>query len=481
MESTVNSTAALKAEKTPFPTINFDLDQADHRPGLDSQKGLAAPTESSPSAIEKMPHLSRQVVDLWKTRELNTLIHEMLLDSRDGHRKGFPRDVANELMFLGKLNLILRAQEAASTLGVSLGEACHLIEKGDRAALGNTQPTSDEWGYQTRRRDSDHHPRGDKQSVKVITAVRKRPPQPFIRKEPGLTTVISPVLKDTPPMPSSVCLELSTSKGIRHGIADHQGRASKIMDHGFYRCLAKELGGLNIQQIVLSDLGHEHCPWMPLAVNFAKRHCNFQNVVLRADPLSARESLLNLAMASGLDHLLIDFNLASGQWRTKAESLLASDPDYLGNQLKHLLIKRDVLASRTGHRCAISLVQVNHNSQFHLSKIVSALSEEPGLEPYRHVSEDWRHAETGSCHCLAPFIEAQIRTNGHLVACAQDHSGFSFTADLKSINFADAWHGQVFRNIRQRTMCGERPGRLCEICPHRITSDRSANSASNTA
>lgn len=87
----------------------------------------------------------------------------------------------------------------------------------------------------------------------------------------------------------------------------------------------------------------------------------------------------------------------------------------------------------------------------------------PGIKPQDA-------AARGQCHCLSPFIEAHIRTNGHLVACALDHSGYSFTADLTHTTFTDAWKNQHFRMVRQRVARGDKAGRLCDICPHQALS-----------
>jgi hypothetical protein len=95
----------------------------------------------------------------------------------------------------------------------------------------------------------------------------------------------------------------------------------------------------------------------------------------------------------------------------------------------------------------------------------------PGLVTYTEVVlppgvKEQDAVARGQCHCLSPFIEAHVRTNGHLVACALDHSGYSFTADLTHTTFTDAWKSQPFRMVRQRVARGEKAGRLCEICPH---------------
>jgi hypothetical protein len=146
--------------RTPLPEICFDA--------LDDDAGSAPPVpaggpvkaEALPAAIEAMPHLVEKLVRLWGTRDLNTLLHEILLDSRDGGRKGFPIDAANELMLLAKINLIIRAEAAAPLLGVGFAEACAMIARGDQAALGHPEFVHDSWGVHgagVSRRTAAHH------------------------------------------------------------------------------------------------------------------------------------------------------------------------------------------------------------------------------------------------------------------------------------------------------------------------------------
>lgn len=458
---TVNSAAALAIDNTPLPTINFNTDlAADDTPLPTPRLVTHRPGEEETAALEAMPHLTRQIIQLWRTRELNTLIHKILLDSRDGSRQGFPMEVARELMFLAKMNVIIRAQDAAPLLGISIGDACRLIEKGDHAALGNGIAVNDIWGFSPRPKQSSF---AKGHATTTLTNQRHK-----IQTAARASRPLSSVLLETPPTPSSVCLDLTASRTLRDSKGGALQDVGDVMDQGFFRCITRELGNLKIPQLVISDLGQlRRCAWLPSAISFAKNRCHFPKVVLHADPLTAHEELLVMAMGSGLDQLVLNFNLASGKWRTQAEARLASDPEHFLRQIHRLLNSRDELTRRTGHHCAISVVQINHKSVFHLSQTFVGISGIPGLSPFRHVSESRREESVGTCHCWSPFIEAHIRTNGHLVACAQDHSGYSFAADLKQVTFTDAWNGQIFRNTRQRVLLGEKPGRLCEICPHR--------------
>lgn len=132
--------------RTPLPEICFDALDDDPNSAPPLPEGGPIRLEAAPAAIEAMPHLVEKVTRLWGTRDLNTLLHGILLDSRDGGRKGFPIDAANELMLLAKINLIIRAEAARPLLGVSFAEACAMIARGDQAALGHPEFVHDSWG-----------------------------------------------------------------------------------------------------------------------------------------------------------------------------------------------------------------------------------------------------------------------------------------------------------------------------------------------
>jgi hypothetical protein len=453
----------------PLPTINFDSLAADSAPEksgpISTLTAIDVAGMNNKAAIESMSHLTSQVVSLWMSRDLNTMIYEILLDSRDGNRQGLPFKVAKELMFLAQMNLLMRAKEAAPLLGITVGEASNLIALGDQAALGHTLPKEDVWGINAGNTISTQNPKATKKSEAIKQSQLER-----IKLKQRIDA-LSLILSETPPTPPSVRIDLTAPKSLRCARGSHDEGGQ--IEQGFFRCIAKELGGLKIPQLVLSDLGDsEKCDWLPSAIHFSKIRCHFSQVVLHVDLLTAPESQLIASIAAGLDHLVINLNLASGKWRTKAENITKNDPDYFLREIQTLVRNRDEVEKKTGHHCALSVIQSNRKSSHLLRDSFRQLAKVTGLVPFQEVNLPKDIADSdaearGACHCWAPFIEAHVRTNGHLVACAQDHSGYSFTADLQTTTFTEAWLSHEFRKTRQRVLNGEKPGRLCEVCPHR--------------
>lgn len=451
----------------PLPTIDpsFIDDAPPRRPKVENDVPIDAT-----AALESMPHLLHKIQALWHSRNLNTFIAYLLMDSRDGSRAGFPFGVARELIFLAKTNLILRAQEAAPLLGVGLGDAIELISKGDQMALGHSSSADDVWAHHVADTGARPAAQQARATVNEIFALKHDKPKVApLGLHPSIK--LTPFITEHPPLPQAVRLDITTPSALRSARGGFE--PGGVMDGGLFRCLAKELSNLHISQLVLSSLGDSmQCDWLPGGIRFARTHCLFNKLVLQVDLLSAPENLLRQCIQEGIGHLVIYLNLASGKWRSHAQHLSATDPDYFRREISRLISFRDEFQASTGQRCEISVASTAHRATHAMAAYFQDLDHLPGLVAYNEVLlppgiRPQDAAARGRCHCLSPFIEAHVRSNGHLVACAMDHSGYSFTADLTHTTFTDAWQGQTFRMVRQRVARGEQAGRLCEICPHR--------------
>src|SRR5262245_29219055 len=97
----------LRVASNSFPTPSTEPS------GIRRQPEPADPS----SALEKFDHLKSRICLLWGQKELETYIKQLIMDSRDGKRQGFPWEVAQELMFLLELSVAKRALIASETTG----------------------------------------------------------------------------------------------------------------------------------------------------------------------------------------------------------------------------------------------------------------------------------------------------------------------------------------------------------------------------
>ncbi len=89
------------------------------------------------SALERLPHLAQKVTLMWASRALDGYISTLIMDSRDGERKGLPMDVAAELMFLTETNKLVRAIDLMKKTNTNMGEAYRVVNEADHPSCVN--------------------------------------------------------------------------------------------------------------------------------------------------------------------------------------------------------------------------------------------------------------------------------------------------------------------------------------------------------
>ena len=84
-------------------------------------------------AIEDFPHLVRKINLVWGNEELEILIDGLMMDARNGKRKGFPMEAGTELVFLAECNKVRRAIDFAERAKIDVNTAFKTIEAGEQA------------------------------------------------------------------------------------------------------------------------------------------------------------------------------------------------------------------------------------------------------------------------------------------------------------------------------------------------------------
>lgn len=102
---------------------------------------MVADTQSQPSKtecrgeLEGIAHLTAKVCSIWGTAELDTYLSGLLMDARDGARRGLPVPVAEEVLFLAQTNKLIRAMDLAKKQTMPLREAYRMVDEGDQVRL----------------------------------------------------------------------------------------------------------------------------------------------------------------------------------------------------------------------------------------------------------------------------------------------------------------------------------------------------------
>ena len=85
------------------------------------------------TAVESIPHVCNRVCMNWGTAELDVYINALVMDSRDGARKGLPMAVGDELVWLVKVNQWRRALDIQERLNIGLPDAHAKVQMEDDA------------------------------------------------------------------------------------------------------------------------------------------------------------------------------------------------------------------------------------------------------------------------------------------------------------------------------------------------------------
>lgn len=132
-------------------------------PGADESSGSSQTQEA---ALEGFPKVLNKISGLWGTRELDKLILELIMDSREGTRQGFPVDVGDELLFLEGCNKYVRALDIADHMKISVKKAFQMVDSGDQAHMA-----TDPWNDPSVSKDASFHV---KKSPNASTAATPR-------------------------------------------------------------------------------------------------------------------------------------------------------------------------------------------------------------------------------------------------------------------------------------------------------------------
>ena len=129
------------------------------------------------SALEHMPHLVRQLCELWGREEFENHVNGVIMDSRDGRRLGLPPDAVADLLFLVELTIAKRALIASESTGMPFRQAFRQhLEKAQKFAPSKPGEANDPWSNPFDRHDVDRTSRMDYVSKPAPAAPVKRGP-----------------------------------------------------------------------------------------------------------------------------------------------------------------------------------------------------------------------------------------------------------------------------------------------------------------
>ena len=253
------------------------------------------------------------------------------------------------------------------------------------------------------------------------------------------------------------------------------------MDLAAFTRIAHELRDAGVERLGLFYM-NEPFPdaALPVAIRIAKEICGIPYVFLTSNGIAATPDQVGPCLEAGLDSLKFAINLSREQLARFTTG---------GTGVSELVIEnirasrrlRDGISIRSGHRCRLSASSLAYDESQRdrmlglLTAIAHLVDEHywlplfgrPELAP-RDIAHSDVFSMNQSLHkplpCWTLFTEAHVRCDGMLSACCLSHTPRFEMGSLCQVTFAEAWHSESFKSLRQAHLSGDVRGTSCEGC-----------------
>jgi radical SAM family protein/iron-sulfur cluster protein len=296
-----------------------------------------------------------------------------------------------------------------------------------------------------------------------------------VRKAGELT---GELLRTTPPFPRSAKVELTPRCDMhcRFCASHKRARAARDMSQALFQRTALRLRQLGVEELGLFYIGEPFlCDWLPEAIHYAKKVCNFPYVFLTTNGLTATPDRVRACMLAGLDSLKFAINTATpGQFQAVVGRL----PEHHRKTVSNLIAARsmrDEVEKTTGHRCALYASSLDFDGG-QRGRMANLLAEVMpfvdahywlpliGEHPLDKLQGSSAPAAKKALPCSGLFKQAHITCDGRLSACSLDASSRFHMADIENETLTAAWHAPAFQALREKHLIGDVTGTVCESC-----------------
>jgi radical SAM protein with 4Fe4S-binding SPASM domain len=281
-----------------------------------------------------------------------------------------------------------------------------------------------------------------------------------------------------PPLPKSAKLELTSRCNLGcFFCASHQRpRDLSDMDWTLFTRLARELRTAGVEQLGLFYIGESFlCDWLPEAVRYAKRVCNFPYVFLTTNGVAATRDRVQACMAAGLDSLKFALNWADARQFERVTA--GSGPEFQQalDNVKAARSAREHVQHESGHRCSLYASSLSYDEaqgermREVLQNIKRYVDQHYWLPLFGHCGLPGprlagRPLPVKPLPCWGLFTEAHITWDGRLSACSLDASQRFHMADLRKTSFEQAWSSPAFQQLRTCHLAGSVTDTACQHC-----------------
>ena len=274
----------------------------------------------------------------------------------------------------------------------------------------------------------------------------------------------------TPPIPTELSLEIYT--GCNHACLFCPSRkqtsvAPRMHLDDATRWLA-EAYRLGVRRVGLHAKGE---PFLVRNLECYIRSAadtGYSDIFLTTNGAAATPTRLRSAVEAGLSSLKFSIN-AYGRERYA----LVHGADHYDKVIANLQAAAELRASH-GIRLYVSCVEtgVAEGDAHNLEQAFGHLLDEFVTYPcsnfcgYLDTTALGAAPTVRQAPCNLPFAKLHITPEGLLSGCCGDYQDYLAVADLHHISLAEAWHGEVFQNLRRRHVEKRLEGLICDACLH---------------
>jgi len=301
----------------------------------------------------------------------------------------------------------------------------------------------------------------------------------------GVAKISQEYLTETPPVPKSVKIEITSRCNYRCSYCALKTRKvhSPDMDIGFFRRITTEMAEIGIQEFGVFYIGEPFTnPHLLVeCIDWLKHGLKVPYVFLTTNGALATEKIIGDCMAAGLDSLKFSVNFADEMQFLKMSGVLNYSVFQKANASLRLAHEVRV-AGGYGTRLYASSIMYDREQEARMQPLLAEhilpfvdehywlpLFNETAAFPNR--PKEQRIGNVGNYHapvdplpCWAVFTAAHVLVDGRMTACCHDATGNWAMGDLKDQSFMEAWYSDSYRELRRAHLAKNVSGTRCVNC-----------------
>lgn len=326
-----------------------------------------------------------------------------------------------------------------------------------------------------------------KEQVNILEALKKKGEvvDTITTRLAGVTNIPKEYLTETPPVPKSVKIELSSRCNYRCAYCALSTRESELsadMDFVLFKKITNEIKKLGVQEFGVFYIGESFVnPNLLIkSVKYLKGVLQVPYVFLTSNASLADVKHVKRCMEGGLSSLKWSCNFADFE-QFKALSGTSNEEMW----------KRAIVNIRTAWE---TRKKNNHKTGLYASSIMYNKNQEERMQPFLdahvrpYVDEHYwlplfnevaafpgrtgkvvgnvgnYYAPVEPLPCWTAFTAAHIMVDGRVSACCHDAVGHWVMGDLTKQSFMGVWHSEEFQKLRGAHLAKDVTGTKCELC-----------------